>query len=148
MDNTVVETTGGKLRGTEYNGICAFKGIPYGAPTGGQMRFMPPAKPAPWTGVREASRFGHQSPQNMRYADVLALPYFIGFLNPSHVAASNLLFIHSILIGSIHHRPQVFDASSIDAGASTQNVSASTCAVPDQTAAIIFHLLGCAGHQY
>jgi para-nitrobenzyl esterase len=72
MDNLVVETIYGKLRGTENNGIYAFKGIPYGAPTGGQMRFMPPGKPAPWKGTRDAFLFGHQSPQNMRYTDVLA----------------------------------------------------------------------------
>ena len=60
----VVETTYGKLRGTGHNGIHSFKGIQYGAPTGGKMRFMPPAKPAPWTGVHDAFKFGHQSPQN------------------------------------------------------------------------------------
>jgi para-nitrobenzyl esterase len=72
MDKTVVETALGKLRGTEHNGIFAFKNIPYGAPTGGKMRFMPPGKPAPWAGVRDASRFGHQSPQNISYVEVLS----------------------------------------------------------------------------
>jgi para-nitrobenzyl esterase len=72
MDNTIVETTEGKLRGTESKGIYAFKGIPYGAPTGGKMRFMPAEKPIPWTGVRDASKFGHQSPQIMRYLDLVA----------------------------------------------------------------------------
>jgi len=68
----VAETAGGKLRGTTNSGIHAFKGIPYGAPTGGKMRFMAPGKPAPWTGVRDAFKFGHQSPQNMNYIEVLA----------------------------------------------------------------------------
>jgi para-nitrobenzyl esterase len=67
-----VETTAGKVRGTLRNGIHAFKGVPYGASTAGANRFMAPQKPAKWTGVRDAFNFGHQSPQNMRFNQVLA----------------------------------------------------------------------------
>ena len=48
------------------------KGIRYRTSTGGKMRFMAPAKPASWPGVRDCVAFGHQSPQNMNYVEVLA----------------------------------------------------------------------------
>ena len=67
-----VDTTAGKVRGSLRMGIHAFKGIPYGASTAGAIRFMAPAKAAPWTGVGETVGFGHQSPQNMRFTEVLA----------------------------------------------------------------------------
>jgi para-nitrobenzyl esterase len=67
-----VETSAGKVRGQTRMGIHSFKGIPYGTSTAGAKRFMAPVKAAPWTGVREAVRYGHQSPQNMRFTEVLA----------------------------------------------------------------------------
>jgi para-nitrobenzyl esterase len=33
---------------------------------------MAPIKPKPWSGVRDATRYGHQAPQNMHFTDVLA----------------------------------------------------------------------------
>src|SRR5215471_16867766 len=57
------ETSFGKVRGIDNGGIKTFKGIPYGASTSGANRFMPPADPAKWTGVRDALEFGHSAPQ-------------------------------------------------------------------------------------
>jgi para-nitrobenzyl esterase len=59
----VAETTYGKVQGISIGHIKAFKGIPYGASTAGKNRFMPPQKPAPWGGVREAFAHGQISPQ-------------------------------------------------------------------------------------
>jgi len=58
----VIETTFGKLRGRSENGVHVFRGIPYGADTSGRNRFMPPQKPAPWQGIREAQEWGRCAP--------------------------------------------------------------------------------------
>jgi para-nitrobenzyl esterase len=62
-DSAIVETTAGKIRGFVRDGIFAFKGVPYADDTGGKNRFMAPAKPTPWTGVRSALALGPASPQ-------------------------------------------------------------------------------------
>jgi para-nitrobenzyl esterase len=59
---TVAETTAGKIRGFERNGIYIFKGVPYGASTAGERRFMPPARPEPWKGIRNALQYGRVCP--------------------------------------------------------------------------------------
>jgi para-nitrobenzyl esterase len=56
-------TSAGNVRGTLLEGINIFKGIPYGATTAGKNRFMPPIKPAPWTGTRDALAYGPTAPQ-------------------------------------------------------------------------------------
>jgi para-nitrobenzyl esterase len=62
----VVETATGRVRGVAMAGVQVFKGIPYGASTSGAARFMLPATPQPWTGVREAIAYGPRSPQPFR----------------------------------------------------------------------------------
>ncbi len=59
----VVATASGKVRGTTVEGIHSFKGVRYGAPTGGANRFMPPRKPEPWSGIRDALHYGNSAPQ-------------------------------------------------------------------------------------
>jgi para-nitrobenzyl esterase len=58
-----VATHAGKIRGTVQDGVQCFKGVPYGASTAGERRFMPPAKVQPWTKVRDAFELGPRAPQ-------------------------------------------------------------------------------------
>lgn len=54
----VVQTTAGRVQGLLDGGISAFKGIRYAAPPVGDLRFMPPAPPAPWTTIQDAAALG------------------------------------------------------------------------------------------
>lgn len=74
-DNIAVASTQyGKVRGYILRGIHTFLGIPYGADTSGENRFMPPKKPASWTDVKPAVWWGNSAPQIMekRYANEYA----------------------------------------------------------------------------
>ena len=66
----------GKVRGKTINGVHAFKGIPYGAPTGGERRFLAPMAPQPWTGVKDAFDWGYFSPQSNRARGAKQLEFF------------------------------------------------------------------------
>jgi para-nitrobenzyl esterase len=60
---SVVETQYGKVQGITNAGIRCFRGIPYGAPTGGKNRWMPPKPAAKWTGVKNCIGYAPISPQ-------------------------------------------------------------------------------------
>jgi para-nitrobenzyl esterase len=63
MNDPVVQTTSGKVLGYVHEGVYGFRGIPYGASTGGTNRWKAPTSPSPWSGVREAAEFGPWAPQ-------------------------------------------------------------------------------------
>jgi len=62
--SAVASTGYGKVEGEEQSGLSIFKGIPFAAPPTGARRWLPPEKPAPWSGTRDARRFGAVAPQN------------------------------------------------------------------------------------
>jgi para-nitrobenzyl esterase len=59
----VVATRQGQVRGVATPLGQAFLGIPFAAPPVGELRFAPPAPPAAWTAVRDATRAGAICPQ-------------------------------------------------------------------------------------
>jgi para-nitrobenzyl esterase len=62
-DSTFATSAHGRLRGYRNGEIHVFKGVPYGRPPTAVRRFQPPEPPEPWTGVRDATRYGPSSPQ-------------------------------------------------------------------------------------
>ena len=70
----ITETSYGKLQGTLEDGILVFRGIPFAKPPLGPLRFRAPERAEPWSGVRNAVRFGpgaHQA--NRPLAPVLGI---------------------------------------------------------------------------
>ena len=59
-----METAHGRVRGLVRYGVNQFYGVPYGASTAGANRFMPPVKPAAWTGVRDCFQVANRAPQD------------------------------------------------------------------------------------
>jgi para-nitrobenzyl esterase len=58
--NDPVTTDAGRLSGaTLASGVRAFKGIPFGAPPVGHLRWREPQPVAKWDGVRKADQWGH-----------------------------------------------------------------------------------------
>lgn len=53
----------GMLTGVSNDHIESFKGIPYAAAPIGDLRWRPPQLPQTWSGIRHASRFGHDCTQ-------------------------------------------------------------------------------------
>ncbi|HTV77556.1 MAG TPA: carboxylesterase family protein [Steroidobacteraceae bacterium] len=54
----VVRTDSGPVRGQTDAHVASFKGIPFARPPVGELRWRPPAAPAPWRRVRDATAYG------------------------------------------------------------------------------------------
>jgi para-nitrobenzyl esterase len=92
--DTIVETSYGKLRGLRQEGVFAFRGIPYGAPTGGAQRFLPPRKPQGWSGIRDAFEFGPASPQLRMPSGPIAQAFVAGLRRKADVESEDCLVLN------------------------------------------------------
>jgi carboxylesterase type B len=63
IQNVIIKTRPGEVRGSTIDGVNSFKGIPYAAPPFGVNRLRPPQPVAAWSGVRDALNFGSTVPQ-------------------------------------------------------------------------------------
>lgn len=58
----VAKTRAGRVRGLLKDGVHQFWSVPYGAPTGGANRFMPPREPEAWSGIRDHFEIKYAAP--------------------------------------------------------------------------------------
>ena len=66
VQSVIADTSRGRVRGVNTDGIRTFKGIPYGAATDGANRFREPRLAVSWKGVRDAVALGPICPQETR----------------------------------------------------------------------------------
>jgi para-nitrobenzyl esterase len=59
----VVATESGKVAGAIEGGVASWKGIPFAEAPVGQLRWRAPQPAAPWSGVRQATAYGHDCMQ-------------------------------------------------------------------------------------
>ncbi len=62
-DAPIAHTAQGDVQGAQIAGVTQYRGIPYAKPPVGALRWVAPQAPEPWSGVRDASRFGPACPQ-------------------------------------------------------------------------------------
>ncbi len=64
LSPALIETASGTVSGVTENGMRAYLGIPYAKPPVGRLRWMPPEKPAAWSGVLKADHVKDRCLQN------------------------------------------------------------------------------------
>jgi para-nitrobenzyl esterase len=68
--SAIANTQYGKVRGFLSSGVLTFKGVPYGANTGGENRWLPAKPPTPWKDEYPALIYGPNCPQNLHTWDL------------------------------------------------------------------------------
>ena len=63
--SAIARTRFGPVRGYISGDVLTFKGVPYGADTGGANRWLPAKEPSPWTEPLSTLSYGPNCPQSM-----------------------------------------------------------------------------------
>lgn len=72
-DPTVAVVDSGAVQGAAANGVLSYKGIPFAAPPVGDLRWRPPQTTPAWTGIRQATAYGHDCMQKPFPSDAAPL---------------------------------------------------------------------------
>nr|WP_240504551.1 carboxylesterase family protein [Tsuneonella mangrovi] len=67
------KTESGVVRGSDDAGVISWKGIPFAAPPVGDLRWRAPQPAASWSGVRDATQYGHDCMQKPFASDAAPL---------------------------------------------------------------------------
>ncbi|RDV00618.1 carboxylesterase/lipase family protein [Trinickia dinghuensis] len=69
---SIAMTQSGEIMGNapDASGVASYKGIPYAAPPVGPLRWREPQPVQPWTGVRDATQYGHTCWQGTAFGPV------------------------------------------------------------------------------
>jgi len=149
----VVETVCGRVRGVADRGVEIFKGIPYAAPPLGALRFRPPRKAEPWSGVRDALAYGNMAVQSENVfglpADLLKLFTLAG----RQKLGEDCLYLNVWTSGrSGPGRPVLFwchgGAFITGSGSSPWSDGASLCRLDDVVVVSFNHRLGALGYLH
>ncbi|MBS0220872.1 MAG: carboxylesterase/lipase family protein [Proteobacteria bacterium] len=152
-DGCIVETASGRVRGTVERDVRVFKGIPYAAPPLGPLRWKPPQKAAPWSGVREAASYGSMSIQAENVFDLPADLLRLFTLGGRQKISEDCLYLNVWTSGlEGRKRPVLFwchgGAFITGSGSSPWTDGANLCRLDDVVVVSINHRLGALGYLH
>ena len=110
--SVIVPTESGLVQGVIEGDVRAFRGIPFAAPPVGDLRWRPPASPAQWSGIRDASTFGNVCPQFdsifsgnfVGNEDCLVLNVYAAANLDPHAGQPVMVFFHGVVVVTAEYR--------------------------------------------